>query len=75
MENPDGLPLGHGGDFEIDADHASPEVKEIVSEDDPEVFFSFCRLEIKIVCLCTSGLLRRNEQKKDIHKTKFNCFM
>ena len=39
MENPDGLPLGHGGDFEIDADHASPEVKEIVSEDDPEVIF------------------------------------
>ena len=41
MENSDGQPLGHGGDFDLDADHATPEVKEIVSENDPEVFFLF----------------------------------
>ena len=39
MENPTGQPLGHGGDFDLDSDHATPEVKEIVSEEDPEVFF------------------------------------
>lgn len=45
MENSDGQPLGHGEDFDLDADHATPEVKEIVSENDPEVFFSICRAE------------------------------
>ena len=45
MENSDGQPLGHGGDFDLDADHATPEVKEIVSENDPEVFCPICRAE------------------------------
>ena len=57
MENSDGQPLGHGEDFDLDADHATPEVKEIVSENDPEVFFFYLssgafehEFEIQILC-------------------------